>query len=129
LKLARKGFERFNEGHMEGFWALQSPDVVMVTDPTWPGGGEYPSREGFKHFLEQFTEPFSSIKFESQGEDRVVGRYGILRGAWVGAGLTSGIETRSAEFSVLFTSDGNAVTEVRFFFRDEEALEYASSQT
>ncbi len=114
---------------MEGFWALQHPDVVMVTDPTWPGGGEYGSREGFKHFLGQFTEPFEWIKFEMVDEPRVAGRFGIFRGVWVGAGLASGIETRSAEFSVLLTSDGERATEVRFFFRDEEALEFVSSQT
>jgi hypothetical protein len=114
---------------MDGFWALQHPDIVMATDPTWPGGGEYGSREGFKHFLAQFTESFAWIKFEQVDDPRVAGRYGIFRGTWVGAGLASGAETRSAEFSVVLTSDGELVTEVRFYFHDEDALEFASSQT
>ena len=101
----------------------------MTTDPRWPGGGQYQSRDAFRHFLDQFTESFAWVKFETVGEPRVAGRCGLFKGAWVGEGLTSGIETRSAEFTAVFTSDGERITEARFFFRDEEALEYASSQT
>jgi len=47
----------------------------------------------------------------------------------VGTGLASGIETQSAEFSAVFICDGELITEAHYFFDEDEALEFVSSQT
>lgn len=101
----------------------------MVTDRDWPGGGEYRGREEFKRFMQQFMEAFATIRFEQVTEPEIVGSTPVFRGHWTGAGMTSGIEASSVDFSVVFWSRDGLITEIRFFFHDAEAREYARSRT
>ncbi len=101
----------------------------MSTDPSWPDGGEFHTRADYVRFIGQFVEAFEWIRFEETQAPQVVGQYAIFRGAWVGEGNASGLETRSPEFSVVLSSDGELITEARFFFDPEAAREQAESRT
>ena len=128
LTLGRRGWERFNAGDLDGLWELVHPDIVMATDPRWPGGGEYRGLEAYKRFMAQFTEAFASVRFEEEREPETVGEWALFRGRWIGPGATSGIETPSPWFTVAVRVHDARIGEMRFFFLDEEARDYVRPQ-
>ncbi len=127
LELGWSGFNAFNSGRMDDFWGLMHPEVVMVTDPLWPGGGTYEGIDGFKRFLEQFVEAFSEVHWEQVREPEVIRDLALFRGRWVGSGASTGIEAASVEFSVVFAARDGRVDLVRFSFDDDEARGFAAS--
>jgi SnoaL-like domain len=126
LELARRAFELFNAREMEAFWSLQHPEIVMATAPMWPGGGTYEGIAGFRRFLDQFLDAFSEVRFEHLREPEAVGELALFRGRWVGSGASTGIETASIEFSVLFGTREGLVDQARFFVEDEDARRFAT---
>lgn len=99
----------------------------MVTDPAWPGGGEYRGVEAFRRFMSQFLEPFESIRFAPERAPEPVGATtALFHGAWVGRGAASGIEAATPGFWVVFEVAGERVREMRFFFRERAAREFVS---
>lgn len=122
LRLARESFRRFNAGDLEGFWAMPyADDLVVATDPSWPGGGEFHGIDEFRRFIGQFLEAFDEIRFEEDAEPEIVGDAAIFHGRWIGLGATSGIETASPAFFVVFRAVAGRTTEVLFFFSGEAA--------
>jgi ketosteroid isomerase-like protein len=126
LELGRRGFELFNARRLNEFWALQHPEIVMSTAEMWPGGGTYHGVDGFKRFLDQFFDAFSQVRFEEVREPALIGDVAVLRGRWVGAGATTGIETESIDFSVVFATRDGLLAQVRFFVSDTEAHRFAA---
>jgi hypothetical protein len=127
LEIARRGFERFNAGDWEGFLETAHPAIVMTTDPIWPGGGRYVGVDAFERFLSQFLEAFSSVRWQDERKPEAIGEFALFRGRWVGAGASTGIETESPPFSVVFGARAGKTVEARFFFDDREARAYLAS--
>ena len=98
----------------------------MVTDPRWPGGGEFSGKAAFRRFMGQFLEAFDRIRFKEERDPEVIGDAVLFQGRWVGLGVSSRIETASVPFWVVHRSRSGLITESRFFFNEAEAREEAS---
>ena len=107
-------------------WDLVDPDVVLVTDPSWPGGGEFRGSEQYQWFMTQFLEAFEGIRFQPESEPEAIGEAALFHGRWVGLGAASGAETTSMPFWVAVRSSQGRVTEAGFFFDEEKAREALS---
>ena len=127
VDLAQQAFALFNAGDLEAFRELQHPQIVMVTDRMWPGGGSYEGLEAFERFLEQFREAFSDVRFEPSREPEAIGEFALFRGRWVGTGASTGIQTESFEFSIVFGSREGLIDLARFFVSDEAARKFAAA--
>jgi len=99
---------------------------VLATDPRWPGGGEFRGKAEFRRFMGQFLEAFAGIRFKEEREPEVLGDAALFRGRWVGEGASSGIETASVPFWVIYRSRNGLITESRFYFSESAAREAAS---
>jgi hypothetical protein len=97
----------------------------MVTDPRWPGGGEFRGQVAFRRFMDQFLEAFAGIRFQEEREPEVLADAALFNGRWIGMGVSSRIETASVPFWVLHRSRNGLITESRFFFDEAEAREAA----
>lgn len=125
MALAERVFACFNAGEMDAFWELVHPDVVMATDRSWPGGGEYRGAAAFRRFMQQFLEAFQDVRFEQEEPPRDFGRRALLRGRWVGSGAASHIEAASPSFSVVLEARDGLVSGAWFFFDAARAEERA----
>ncbi|HEX2127631.1 MAG TPA: nuclear transport factor 2 family protein [Solirubrobacterales bacterium] len=126
LELARKGFDHFNAGELEAFYALQHPEIVLVPADLWPERGTFTGIDAFKRFLSQFLDAFSTVRFEHVREPEVIGELALFRGHWSGAGATTGIQADSVDFSVVFSARDGLIDHARFFVSDEEARLFAA---
>jgi hypothetical protein len=108
---------------------LLASDYLLVTDPSWPGGGEYRGIDAYRRFMAQFLEAFGGIRFQSESEPEAIGDFGLFQGRWLGLGAASGIETVSEPFWVLVLARDGKVSESRFFFGEAKAREHATSLT
>ena len=127
LTIGEESLRRFNAGDLDGFWTLIHPDCVLVTDPAWPGGGRFEGREAYRTFMAQFLEAFDGIQLETMGEPQEVGDVALFRARWVGSGVSSGIETVSAEFSIVMVARDGMVAQLHFSFSDSYAQRIAST--
>jgi ketosteroid isomerase-like protein len=122
VELGRRAFRALAEGDFEALLDLMADDVVMATDPRWPGGGTYRGVEPFRQFMEQFMEAFGAVAFEETREpEGVDDATALFRGHWVGAGRASGIEAATQDFSVVVRVQDDLVAELRFFMSDRKA--------
>jgi hypothetical protein len=115
----------FNARDWDAYFELATDDVVMRTDPAWPGGGTYRGREEIMHFAEQFLEPWEELRYEQVGDHDVIDERRLVeRGSWVGSGLASGI-AGTVEFTVVISFRGPLIERADFFLSEPEALEFA----
>ena len=123
----REHVELFNEDWER--WVESIPDgAVLATDPNWPDGGVFETKEEAHAFLATFIDAWSSVEL-------VVGELSALPGdglispsRWEVKGTTSGIET-TIEFCIVWFFDGTTdLTEARFFFDESRAREFAASR-
>lgn len=127
LALGQALFERFNEDPGgEAFWELTHPDIVLATDPRWPGGGEFHGADEYRRFMAQFLEAFEGIRFQEERPPEVVGDWALFHGRWVGLGAASGIATASAAFWAACRARDGLIAEARFFFDETDAREAVS---
>lgn len=127
LELSRRVLECLDSGDREGLFALTDPDIVLATDPSWPGGGEYRGMAAYRRFMDDFFDTFDEVRFVAVAEPEVVEDWLLLRGHWTGTGVSSGIETSSEDFTMLNRAANGLMTDVRAYFDDAKAREYASS--
>jgi hypothetical protein len=73
-----------------------------------------------------FEETWSSVRFQID-EIEDVGETVLTRSRWLVVGTTSGVETELAFSAVWAFDDAGEVAEVRVFFDETEAREFARS--
>ncbi len=128
LALGRRNFELFNAGDMDGFWSLQHPECLMVTDPAWLGGGEYRGKRAYRLFISQFLEAFAEIRWVEDDEPELIGSRALFRGHWAAVGASSGIESATPAFCVVFGARDGMVAEVVFSFSRRDARRFAAGE-
>ena len=91
LEALRGGYEAWNRGDLSAVFALVDPDIEWRPGPDAPETGELSGREGFKSFVESWTESFDDLRIEPQ-EVVQVGEHVVVVVRQRGRGHSSGIE-------------------------------------
>jgi hypothetical protein len=114
----------FNARDWDAFYELTTDDFTAKTDPRWPGGGEFSSRDEQMRFFEQFLDPWEELRYERSGEPVVLKGQLVEQGAWVGVGRATGIEGK-LDFTLVTTIEDGLVKRSDFFISHDEAVAFA----
>jgi hypothetical protein len=131
LSLAEKAkafhgtMEALNTRDLDGMFSLLTTDILLRTDPGWPGGGEFHGREEITRFAMDFIDPWDDVRYETAEEAASVGGRLVKRGRWSATGHASGIHG-TIEFTSVLSFDGPLITRMSVFLDHDEALAFAS---
>jgi len=64
IELIRAGFERFNEGDVEGLLAQMADDVEVFVQEDLPNGGHWDGVDGFREMSRTWTEAWDEFTVE-----------------------------------------------------------------
>ena len=117
--------ERFNARDFDGFYELIDDDIVCITDPSWPDGGEFAGGEAFRRFFTGFTEAFESVRFEPLSEPKSIGDLVLVDARWVGRGRVRQFLEPGERFTVVSATRAGRLVEVRYYFDTDQAHQYA----
>jgi ketosteroid isomerase-like protein len=125
VEMARRGYEAFNRGDIDGAVADFAPDFeYVVAAGGLPGFGEVArGREGFRRFVETFWREFDKPNLEVH-ELIDAGDQVVVSTTMRGRGKHSGAET-SLDLWVVWTERNGAVVRAQEFESKAEALEAA----
>ena len=124
-KLFHGSMEAWNARDFDGMFALLTEDVVLRTDPNWPGGDEFHGREEITGFATDFIEPWEDVRYETVEEAVEIGGRLVERGRWSATGRASGIHG-TIEFSSVLSFRSPQVARMAVFLDHDEALAFAS---
>jgi len=118
LEALRRGYEAWNRGDLGEVLALVDPDIEWRPGEDAPESGEFSGRDGFRQFIESWTESFDDLRIEPQemvevGDDVVV----VVRQR--GRGHGSGIELDITTVHVWTIRGGAAVAWTAYRSRDD----------
>jgi uncharacterized protein len=123
VEMARRGYEAFNRGDIDGAVADFAPDFEYVAAGALPGFGDVARGRGFRRLVETFWREFDEPNLEVHelidAGDRVVASTTMR-----GRGKHSGAET-SLDLWVVWTERNGAVVRAQEFESRTEALEAA----
>jgi ketosteroid isomerase-like protein len=123
LDLAKKGFEAYNAGDLEGVLELVAEDMVAVVPSELPNEGVYHGPEGFRKMMVTWWEAWEEFRIEPieliQQDDFV-----IVPLRQFGRGRGSGIEVEMELTQLMQVREGRLV-QWRLFRHKAEALEHA----
>lgn len=124
VEIVRRAYEAFNRGDPEGLVADLARDFDYVTTGTIPGaGGVYRGPEGFRQFMQWFSDAFDNPRVELheliEADDQVLAAL-TLRGD----GKQSGVAASWDVWHLWTVRDGKVVRG-QGFTRRGEALEAA----
>jgi ketosteroid isomerase-like protein len=116
--LLREGFERINQGDLDGFMTLLHEDVEwteqMLPEEKRVFHGHEGVRQWFEHVTEAFTwGRFDLISYEDQGDDAVAEVFVNT------TGIESGVPVAVRVFQVIRFRDGKIATITALPDRDE----------
>jgi ketosteroid isomerase-like protein len=121
IELLRRGYDAFNSGDAEPFFALLDERFVYTSRDELPGGGSFEGVATFRDRVAALADIFDEVRFEPDelidAGDHVVA---IIR--WVARGRASGVALEEALSHVWTIRDGRGV-ELRVYARRDEALE------
>ena len=96
----------------------------MQTAPGFPGGGRLEGREAIVRFSQDFEAAWESVRYEITSPRIVHGA--VVHGArWVVTGKESQIPV-TLDFFAVARMDADRCAAARFFWNEDEALEYAA---
>jgi ketosteroid isomerase-like protein len=109
VEIVRLGYERFNDGDVDGFLQLCAPDFEFRDLPALPGSGVFIGHDGYRTWWAQLVDAFEDLRFEAEefidaGGDRVV----VVNHA-IGRGRGSGADVEMHFSNVWTLSDGKVV--------------------
>jgi ketosteroid isomerase-like protein len=94
---ARRGYEAFNRGDVQGALEFIHPDVEVHTGSELPDPQVYRSREGFLDNIREWSDIFEELRYEPEeiveNGDRLIV---IVRVSGRGRGSGAGFEQRQA---------------------------------
>jgi ketosteroid isomerase-like protein len=115
-ELARRGYEAFNRGDIEGFLEFIHPDVELDEGQDLPDRGIYQKHEGFLANVRAWSDVFDELRFEPEelievGDRllvlvRVTGRRGGAVPSSTNAKRTSGLFETAKGFGSSSTRTG-----------------------
>jgi uncharacterized protein len=125
VEMARRGYEAFNRGDIDGAVADFAPDFEYVVAGELPGfGGVARGPEGFTRFMETFWREFGDSPQIEVHELIDAGDQVFASTTLRGRGKQSGAET-SMDIWVIWTARDGMVVSAREFTSRDEALEAA----
>jgi ketosteroid isomerase-like protein len=116
--------DAWNERDFDTMLGLLMDEVVLRTDPDWPGGGEFKGRAAVRDFMDEFIEPWGDVRYEVTERAFRIGDRLVERRRWSGKGRASGIEG-TIEFTSIIGYDGSLVASCEVFLDHEVALRLA----
>ena len=122
LALVQEAFRRYNAGDWDGMAELYDPAAVGVGPEGWPEGradGRDALVDQFKRIAGEGVQSRAVIEDALEGDGSVAVRF-----RWRVTGAASGL-TEETMFSGSFRMAGGRITEVRFFWDHDDALEAA----
>jgi ketosteroid isomerase-like protein len=116
--------DAWNKRDFDSMLGLLTDEVVLRTDPDWPGGGEFKGRAAVRDFMDEFIEPWGDVRYEVTERAFRIGDRLVERGRWSARGRASGIEG-TIEFTSVVGFDGPLVARNEVFLDHEVALRLA----
>jgi hypothetical protein len=126
VAVSDKLWTAFHARDWDAIFELTTDDFALSTDPQWPGGGEFATREELLRFLEQFLDPWEELRYVRRGEPALVGGRLVERGGWVGVGRSTGIEG-TIEFTLVTTVENGLLKRSDYFIDHDQALAFAAT--
>ena len=119
LEALRRGYEAWNRGDLGKVLELVDPDIEWRPGEDAPEPGEATGREGFRRFIESWTESFEELQIEPR-EVVVAGDHVVVVVVdQRGRGRGSGIELDITTVHVWRIRAGRAVGGYAFRTREE----------
>jgi ketosteroid isomerase-like protein len=109
----------WNEGDIDGFLALHSDDVELITDPEWPEPSVH-GKAAVAEYAKEWRSAWDQLQMVLEpivsDAERVA-----CRGAWESRGAASGV-AGTLPFGLLFTLRDGLVVRQRWYRDPEEAV-------
>jgi ketosteroid isomerase-like protein len=123
--LALTFFDAFNRGGTDAADQYLAPDVIFYSAPGWAGDPVYEGIPGARALAREWTDHFDDYQWVPSESHEVDERRAVLLANH--SGRTRAGVPIEGKVAALFTVDPEAdkITEIRFFFSWEEALEAA----
>ena len=123
VEIVRRGYERFNDGNIEGFLELCDPALEFRDLPDLPGSGVVVGHDAMRAWWAQLYEAFDDLRFHPDefidaGDHVVVVNHGTGRGKSSGAFV-------DIHFSNVWTLSDGKLTRCVSYSDHAEALEAA----
>lgn len=123
VALARRGFQLYVGGDIEGLLELYDPEVV-VTAPQFMNAGPFHGHDGFMEWLRIWNEAWDTFDFDVRSVDPVGERHVVARVLVSGRGAGSGIRVEQMAYWLVEVRNGLA-TYVEVLVDPDEAFEQA----
>src|SRR5436309_14081607 len=81
VELVRRGFERFNDGDVDGFLQLCDPNVEVRDASELPGARVSTGHDAVRAWYAQLLDAFADLRFEPEEFIDVGDRVGVVRHA------------------------------------------------
>jgi ketosteroid isomerase-like protein len=123
VEIVRRGYERFNEGDIEGFLELCDPELEFRDLPDLPGSGVFVGHDALRGWWAQLYDAFDELRFDADefidaGDRVLVPTHGTGRGKSSGALV-------EMHFSNVWTLSDGKLTRCISYSDHAEALEAA----
>jgi len=118
LEALRRGYEAWNRGDLGEVLELVDPEIEWRPGEDAPEPAEATGREGFRGFIESWTESFDELRIEPR-EVVVAGDHAVVVVDQRGRGRGSGIELDISTVHVWRIREGRAVGWYAYRTRDE----------
>jgi len=119
--------DAWNIRDVDRMFSMVTGDVLLLTDPDWPGGGSFRGREEILRFTEEFLEPWEDVRYETVTEGAEVGGRLVERGRWSATGRSTGIEG-TIEFTSVVSFAGPMMFRIAAYFDHDEALAHVGDE-
>ena len=123
VALARRGFQLYVGGDIEGLLELYDPEVV-VTAPQFMNAGPFHGHDGFMEWLRTWNEAWDTFDLDVRSVDPVGERHVVASVLVSGRGAGSGIRVEQMAYWLLEVRNGLAKY-VEVLVDADEALEQA----
>lgn len=123
VALARRGFQLYVGGDIEGLLELYDPEVV-VTAPQFMNAGPFHGHDGFMQWLRTWNEAWETFDFDVRSIDPVGERHVVASVLVSGRGAGSGIQVEQMAYWLVEVRNGLA-TYVEVLVDPDAAFELA----
>ena len=105
VEIVRRGYERFNEGDIDGFRELCAPGLEFRDLPELPGSGVFIGHDAVRGWWAHLFDAFDDLRFDAEefvdAEDRV-----LVPTVGTGRGRSSGAPVELHFWNVWTVGDG-----------------------
>lgn len=127
VALVMTGFDAWNRGDWEAFWALFDESAELDLDPHWPEPGVRRGIGTLRAFFESMLEAFAQAELAVQSVEEV-GDLVLARFEFAGSGRSTHLAGSFAMSGVYAVDAGGKVRSVVLRFDHEAAREIAAAR-